>query len=381
MDEQLCAEKAQIDCKCRVSGEQMLGLKRERRGDWCQNLQACIDCLSVPRCASRNLARYRSLLLSTGILSSKTRVCPRIHYSALARLIIGAMPSCTKPSRDQCGQRCECKDGRLHRCQRVRGEFTRMPYEERARYTRAFYKATTDPLYKDDFEKLLIEHSRLPSNYLHHMPQIFFPWHRWYLSKIESFLKMIDCRVTIPYWQWTAQAGHLWRTLPSDVWASGPQGLGGNGVPPDWCVQDGIFRVGNWHMPVVKGGGCLKRQFNKTCHLPDEADLKKALEIKDFLTFERIIRDTFHNRFHDCVGRLMHFHVTASDTPEFPLHHAFIDKIWDMWEKKHKVNKYRYYTSQNYLMPLADRYPWEYLESDHLPGNVRVMYEDYDNRH
>lgn len=249
-----------------------------------------------------------------------------------------------------------------------------MSFAERRRYVSAFYKATTDPYYKDAFEKLLNSHSWMPTQYLHHMPQIFLPWHRWYLLKIENFLRQLDCRITIPYYQWTTPAQPFQTDNPRSVWSSGPEGLGGNGVPPDWCVKTGVFREGNWALPINKGGGCLKRNFNFSCGLYDDDYLNNTLQ-DNFTMFESIIREKLHNDFHDCVGELMHEHNTAGNTPEFLLHHSFIDKIWNHYQSKGNDYKFAYYTSLNIRMPQADRFPWEYLDNDNLPGEVRVDYQ------
>lgn len=276
---------------------------------------------------------------------------------------------------DACQQRCTCSEGKFL-CYRVRKDFTKMSFEERRRYIDAFYKATTDLHYKDDFEALLNEHSYIPSKYLHHMPQIFLPWHRWFLTKIEDFLRQIDCRITIPYFQWTAASGHVFRSSElTDVWNSGPQGIGGNGVPPSYCVRHGKFREGSWHLPINKGGGCLQRNFNFSCELYDENFLQQTLELDDFGHFYYIVREKLHNDFHDCVGRLMHHHFAASNTPEFYLHHSFMDKIWSKWQDKGNNYTYQYFVSSVMKMPLAERYPWEFLDNSNLPGNIRVVYE------
>lgn len=39
----------------------------------------------------------------------------------------------------------------------------------------------------------------------------FLPWHRWYLMKMENILRKIDCRATIPYWDWSLFSGQPWR--------------------------------------------------------------------------------------------------------------------------------------------------------------------------
>ena len=54
-----------------------------------------------------------------------------------------------------------------------------------------------------------------------HSPDLFLPWHRWYLSAMEEQLRQIDCRVTIPYWDWSF-VSHAWKV--SKLWSK--DGLG-----------------------------------------------------------------------------------------------------------------------------------------------------------
>ena len=119
----------------------------------------------------------------------------------------------------------------------------------------------------------------------------------------------------------------------------------------------------------------MKRNFNNSCN-PPNADYAQNLVIQEnFTVFEKTIREIFHSKFHDCVGESMYCFLTAAYTPEFWLHHGFIDKLWADWQKK-KGNKFEYYPEISFIMPGSDRFPWEYLDVDQLPGDVRVLYED-----
>ena len=277
---------------------------------------------------------------------------------------------------DVCGRSCKCQDGNHISCYRVRKEFTKMSVEERIRFIKAFKLASSDARYTGEYDKITNIHLRIPSKLLHHMPQIFLPWHRWYLLEFENFLRQIDCRITIPYWNWSKDAEHWTRgSNMEDTWNPGPHGLGGNGVLPDNCVIEGPFQKGEFWLPQAAGGGCLKRNFNNSCN-PPNADYAQNLVIQEnFTVFEKTIREIFHSKFHDCVGESMYCFMTAAYTPEFWLHHGFIDKLWAEWQKK-KGNKFDYYPEISFIMPGSDRFPWEYLDVDQLPGDVRVLYED-----
>ena len=50
-----------------------------------------------------------------------------------------------------------------------------------------------------------------------------------------------------------------WHTDTTRVWYGGPSGLGGNGVVPSRCIQNGVFRENAW---TKTDGRCLTRDFN-----------------------------------------------------------------------------------------------------------------------
>ena len=278
--------------------------------------------------------------------------------------------------KDECDRTCECQDGDLVSCYRVRKEFTTMSLSDRKRFIDMLKLVSSDPRYRSEYDRLTTLHSRVPSQFLHHMPHIFLPWHRWFLLEFENFLRQIDCRITIPYWDWSKDAEHWTRGCNiRDVWSPGPQGIGGDGVLPDRCVMDGPFKQGQFKLPWSVGGNCLKREFNLSCSLPNLEDAQNLIRIEAFDIFEQTVRESFHTKFHDCVGGHMGVHPTASFTPEFWLHHSFIDKLWADWQGKGTENKFHYYTNIIFTMTGSERFPWEYLDLDNLPGGVKVLYD------
>lgn len=298
------------------------------------------------------------------------RTCPVICISLLAGI---SEPCKDRESiNDQCQRKCHCQDGDLVSCYRVRKEFTAMSHTERRRFIDVLKLAATSPRYRSDYNTLTTLHSRVPNKFLHHMPQIFLPWHRWYLLEFENFLRQIDCRVTIPYWNWSSISVQ-W--TQGSVWSPAPHGLGGNGVLPSRCVMDGPFRKNEFRLPWSAGGGCLKRDFNFSCSLPNLEDTWNLVMLENFTIFEQLIREQYHTKFHDCVGGNMAHHATASFTPEFWLLHGFIDKLWTTWQRKSLANQFQFYTNIRFTMPGSDKFPWEFLAQDSLPGGVRILYE------
>ena len=281
---------------------------------------------------------------------------------------------------NECEERCECRDGQLINCYRVRKEFTKMDINQRRRYINAYKTASMNPAFKKDYERLVTGHTNTPNHLLHETPRIFFPWHRWFLVEFENLLRRIDCRVTLPYWDWSRVAHHWWNASDSNsIWSSGDHGLGGNGNPSDDdCVEDGPFSKEKWRLLKHAGSGCLRRNFSLVKLDGDTEDLKwtLALPSKRFLDFEEIVRFNYHVQLHSSIGGTMSDPITASNAPEMVLHHSFLDKIWLQWQNKGEDYKNAYFPiSRDKLLP-SKYYTWEWLDSSDLPGQVKVIYED-----
>lgn len=48
----------------------------------------------------------------------------------------------------------------------------------------------------------------------------FLPWHRWYLLQMENLFRRIDCRVTVPYWDWSLFSGTPWRSTVNSIYVN-----------------------------------------------------------------------------------------------------------------------------------------------------------------
>ena len=132
---------------------------------------------------------------------------------------------------NRCEEHCRCKNGKLVNCFRVRKEFTRKDTKERKRYINAYKIVSVNARFKLDYQRLVAAHINAPDKLLHTTPVIFFPWHRWFLVQFENLLRRIDCRVTLPYWDWSRVAHHWWRgSRYKDIWNPGQHGLGEMGT-------------------------------------------------------------------------------------------------------------------------------------------------------
>ncbi|XP_022801515.1 uncharacterized protein LOC111339187, partial [Stylophora pistillata] len=241
-------------------------------------------------------------------------------------------------------------------------------------------KASTDPTFKNDYDRLINDHRILFTSGIHE-PIHFLPWHRYFILLYDNLLRRVDCRVTVPYWDWSRVSGDPFRTNPTDLWHSGNAGFGGNGVAPNGCVQTGPFRESIWSLPPPPAGAptepgprCLRRRFNG--NPPDLVAVNRVLQINlvNFTDFELLLRINLHDVVHCLIGGTMCFNDSAS-APEFFLHHGFIDKIWDDWQKRSDAHLNVFFPNINEVMPGTQVFPREVVDLSSQPGGVRAEYQ------
>ncbi|XP_028405796.1 uncharacterized protein LOC114528377 [Dendronephthya gigantea] len=245
-----------------------------------------------------------------------------------------------------------------------------MSHAERVRYIKTVKTASTSPGYKPRYDKLLRLHKTIFYGHKIHAKDFFLPWHRWFLLQYENLLRQIDCRVTVPYWDWSLVAGDPWS---SSIWNTGGSGFGGNGVPEGRCVNTGPFKREVWSLPASAGGSCLRRNFND--NVRDAITVANAISIlSHFHDFETVLRLDLHNRVHCSIGGTMCTDNSAT-APEFFLHHGFIDKIWWDWQKKSDTRKFHdYFRNQAETMSSTSYHSRDLLDLNAQPGCVCAEY-------
>ncbi|XP_074609303.1 uncharacterized protein LOC141863598 isoform X1 [Acropora palmata] len=291
-------------------------------------------------------------------------------------------PACQEGVRtfDQCGQRCTCVGGRLVNCVRIRKEFTTMTIAERSLYVSVIKTASTDPRFKPAYDTLLNEHRRLFQTGIHEFTY-FLPWHRYFILLYENLLRRVDCRFTVSYWDWSARPGSAFNTTAArSIWSSENSGLGGDGEGIYSCVQTGPFRQDVWSIvplppgiPTGPGPRCLARMFFGTP--PDAVAVQMVLDVhpRNFSNFEFMLRVNLHDLVHCLIDGTM-CTIDSAAAPEFFLHHGFVDKIWDDWQKKSETHKNVFFSNLSQRMPGTPVIPSVVLDLSAQPGGVRVEY-------
>ncbi|XP_066919000.1 uncharacterized protein [Clytia hemisphaerica] len=273
---------------------------------------------------------------------------------------------------DECGRRCSCVRGKLVNCCRVRKDFPSMSAREKELYVKAYKTMTTQQPYKRKYDALVNIHRTFFQTPIHEQRE-FLPWHRYYLLQLENILREVDCRVTVPYWDWSLWSHDPWSA--NAIWSPiAHRGLGGNGNPArDFCVTTGPFREGAWQ---TERGQCLRRDFNG--NVPDAVQVQFCLNLVPFVDFEIFLRLNLHNLVHVSIGGFegqMSF-VTSANVPEFNLHHCFVDKIWHDWQKKSSANFNAFFPGINTRMTQTPYFPRDFINLQRQPGCVKVCYDD-----
>jgi len=188
-----------------------------------------------------------------------------------------------------------------------------------------------------------------------HGDSVFFPWHRELLYQFEKLLQSVDPSVTIPYWDWTRHqtAGAAGFPFKHDF-----IGVDGDDSDSDRVKRDPAapavdathpyiypFDPQLWTVPVEDGDGLtfFQRQFGERGDAPNlprndttvtgvSSSFRQAIGSADYLTLRSRSED-IHNLVHRWVGGNM-LRMTSPNDPVFFMHHAAIDRMWSIWQKK-----------------------------------------------
>ena len=169
----------------------------------------------------------------------------KIPWSYITRLITGNIfgilacaaslsywQSCTNEGAEVenfCRESCFCVNGRMQESCRTRKDFQSMTEAE-------WWNGGIKPLFSEG-KRINLSHSVTISRLV-----LFVR----FLFRYEKLLRRMNCRVTLPYWDWSLFSMSPWSTARSRIWYGGQSGLGGNGVGRSRCVTTGLFRSNRW---------------------------------------------------------------------------------------------------------------------------------------
>lgn len=205
-----------------------------------------------------------------------------------------------------------------------------------------------------------------------HQGPAFLPWHREFILRFEIDLQSIDARVTLPYWDWTAD-----NSESSSIWDS--RFMGGNGKESDGQVMDGPFAYEsrNWNLAILDiddptHAPYLRRRFGtfpNVSTLPTAAQVEDAIKVTPYDSPPWITntqtgqpQPSFRNRLEGWYGggnihNRVHLWVSGGSPPEFKdagsmfwstspndpvffLHHCNIDRLWARWQSENPTYGY-----------------------------------------
>ena len=273
---------------------------------------------------------------------------------------------------DSCQRRCTCRGGVLVNCCRVRRDFASLSVTDRERYIQTVLTVATDDRYQAKYEALINQYSASLTTLAQSTdPTVsqFFPWHRYFLLKYEDLLQEVDCRVTIPYWDWSAVPLTPYMT---PVW-NPDSGFGDLARAKDGCVENGPFRFDRFE---IVGGGCLQREYRMQM-FPNRAIVERdllTLPAEDFTHFHQVLQVFIHVNVRCFVGGQMCSDEPAND-PVYILHLAQIDSIFARWQAIDS-SRGSIYLNDNRELELSDgNLVSDYRDISNLPGGNSVCYE------
>jgi tyrosinase len=167
-----------------------------------------------------------------------------------------------------------------------------------------------------------------PKNKCEHSPpsgydNLFLPWHRAYLYRLELALQSKVPAATLPWWDWPSSRTN--GGIPAAYDDGGTNPLAGADFPPliaQATAAQGL-PTSTWREPANPG------------LLPAKAEIDAILELENFDDFSRTLEVRLHNKVHGWVGGSMGIVALAAYDPLFWAHHTMVDRLWYLWQDLH----------------------------------------------
>ena len=147
-------------------------------------------------------------------------------------------------------------------------------------------------------------------NTCEHGTDFFFSWHRMYLWYFERIVRKMsgDTNWALPYWNYEKATE---RKLPAPFRSPS--------TPANWLYESN--RGFGWNAGTAALGAST-------------VDTTLADSEIAYHDFRSVLEGTPHGAVHVSIGGLMGSVPTAAADPIFWLHHANIDRLWDLWLAK-----------------------------------------------
>lgn len=251
-----------------------------------------------------------------------------------------------------------------------------MTPEDKQRYISAVKEVAVDPAYKPRYDALIATYTSsfdTPAQSTNPSVSQFFVWNRYFLVQYEDLLREVDCKITIPYWDWTA--------LPLNPYMSpvfNPEtGFGDASRDTDNCVSNGPFNFADFYVTPSAGGGCLERNYRLQMH-PTKAIIEQdllTLPADEFDEFHRFLQLFIFSNIQCFIGGQMCSSAAAND-PLHLLHMAQTDFIFSRWQGIDTLRLNARYMSDNQPLALASSVATvaDYANNNNLPDGVKVCY-------
>ena len=282
-----------------------------------------------------------------------------------------------KKVEDDCGQLCSCENGYLTNCCRLRRDYASYSDEEKERYINAVTTVSSNPAYKSRYvalvEKYKSSFGTLAQNSIPANSQ-FFVWNRFFLIEYENLLREVDCRITMPYYDWTIlHANPYIHPVYDDK-----TGFGKSARDSDRCVSTGPFSYDKFSLIDSAGGGCLKRDYTNR-KFPSRALVERDVLTRpasEFSDFQRSLQLYIHTNVRCFIGGTMCTTDAAND-PLFTLHLTMLDYWFSRWQSFDEFRLKIRYSNDNSPLSLAPEFTVsQFHDNSNLPNNLAVCYAE-----
>jgi tyrosinase len=224
-------------------------------------------------------------------------------------------------------------------CQ-VRQDVRSLSADQLARFEAAFHTLASGPA-PTPLDRLVDLHIQM-SPQIHDYAD-FLPWHRWFLTQLQSLLSSVDPTVVLPYWNVSLDSQNL---AASPVIAE----FGGNGNPANgWIVPDdgsSLATAGSRFYPSAHG---LVRDLTSGQIASPEIVNEGVVTATSFTSLATFLGGAIHGEGHSGIGGTLDGapvgDMAGFDSPNDPLFwmfHAYLDDLWSQWQAESPANATAY---------------------------------------